>query len=377
MNQTMNADIELTNASCLSMTGNFSGASPALSRHTIMWKAFGIFLLALAQLTFGAPEAHAATISCSSQSGLNFAPMLDTSGFGRDAAIGGNTPNYSTPVTFNCQGDPNADRDIFLDFQASPATLAPGYTDVFATNISSVGVRYTISNGAGTSCNSLPVTVTTGTRTVTCHQVQQAASPGQTYTLTVSAQFVKLANGIVGQLTTIPVLSLTNRINNQGGSTLWGNVFTGSASGAFSTLTCSVTTPSVVVPVSSANINRLTSIGSTDGTGSVNIGLNCNAGVKAYMTLTDATTPSNTSNTLTLASDSVATGVGFQLLYNDNPVSFGPDSAVAGNLNQFSVMASPAAGGPVNIPFTARFIRTGTVTPGLATANATFTMSYQ
>ena len=98
---------------------------------------------------------------------------------------------------------------------------------------------------------------------------------------------------------------------------------------------------------------------------------------RTCMTLTDATTPSNTTNTLTLASDSVATGVGFQLLYNGNPVSFGPDSAAAGNLNQFSVMASPATGGPVNIPFTARFIRTGTVTPGLATANATFTMSYQ
>jgi type 1 fimbria pilin len=81
--------------------------------------------------------------------------------------------------------------------------------------------------------------------------------------------------------------------------------------------------------------------------------------------------------TLTLAADSTATGIAYQGLYNNNPISFGPDSSVAGNPGQFGVTASPTTGGPVFIPLGARYIRTGTIQPGTVKGLATFTMSYQ
>ncbi|CAE6738120.1 fimbrial protein [Paraburkholderia domus] len=377
MNQILNGSFRRANAKRLNGVAECPTMSSSVSGHTAIWKVICVMLFTLMQLTFGAPKAHAATISCSLQSALNFAPALNTSGFGRDATVGGTTPNYSTPVNFHCDGDPGADRDIYVWFQVSSATLVSGYTDLFKTNIDSVGVRYTISNGTGTSCNSVPVNVFNGKVQVVCHQLHQAASPGQNYSLIVSAQFVKLSSGAVGPLTTIPTLAVSNGVNNQGGSTTWGNVFTGSVNGSFSTLTCSVTTSSVAVSMSQANTNRMPAIGSTDRPTPFNIGLNCDPGVKAFMTLTDATVPSNTSNTLSLGTESTAKGLGYQILYNDNPVSFGLDSAIAGNQNQFSVMASPAAGGRVNVPLTARFIRTGAMEPGTVIAKATFTMSYQ
>lgn len=377
MNQTLSSYPELHGAALLNLRAKFREMLAILHRRKMMWKAFGILLFVLGQLTFGASGAHALSVSCSLTSSLNFSPVLDTSGFGRDSVAGATTPKYSTPVNFSCNGDPNADRDIFLWFQISSANLVSGYTDLFQTDNPNVGVRYSVSNGAATSCNGTPTTVSTGRLQIVCHQQIQPASPGQNYSLIVSAQFVKLANTVAGPLTTIPSLSVTNGINNQSGNFAWGNVFTGAASGSFSTLTCSVTTPSIVVAVSQANTSRLASIGSTDGAAAFNIGLNCNPGVKASMTLTDATTPSNTSNTLSLGTGSTATGIGYQVLYNGNLISFGPDSALAGNLNQFSVMTSPAAGGPVTVPLTARFIRTGTMVPGTAIGKATFTMSYQ
>ena len=49
------------------------------------------------------------------------------------------------------------------------------------------------------------------------------------------------------------------------------------------------------------------------------------------MTLTDATTPSNTTDLLSLKPSSTAAGVKLRILKsNSNPVFFGPDSAVAG-----------------------------------------------
>ncbi|MGF6898821.1 fimbrial protein [Paraburkholderia sp. GAS348] len=377
MNQTLNSNTGLRNSAFFSMQINFTKALTIPSRRKIMWKVFGVFFLALVQLTFGASRVHAATVSCSLTSTLNFAPVLDTSGFGRDSIVGGTTPNYSTPVNFLCSGDPNADRDIYLWFQVSSATLVSGYTDLFKTDNPGVGVRYTISNGADTSCQTLPTTLSTSKKQVVCHQFSQPVSPGRNYSVIVSAQFVKLANAVVGAVTTIPSLSVTNGINNQSGNFEWGNVFTGAASGSFSTLTCSVTTPSIPVTMRQANTNRLPSVGSTDGTTSFNIGLNCDPGINVAITLTDATTPSNTGNTLSLAPDSTASGVGYQIVYNGSPVSFGPDSAARGTLHQFSVMASPAAGGPMSIPLTAQFIRTGTVNPGTVKGLATFTMSYQ
>jgi type 1 fimbria pilin len=70
---------------------------------------------------------------------------------------------------------------------------------------------------------------------------------------------------------------------------------------------------------------RLPQVGSTDGETSLNIGLNCDPGVKVYTTLTDVSTPTNQTTILSLSPDSTAQGIGYQILFGGTPVTFGPD----------------------------------------------------
>lgn len=141
--------------------------------------------------------------------------------------------------------------------------------------------------------------------------------------------------------------------------------------------TCSVTTPSLTVKMPTAKSTALPSVGSTTGDTSFNIGLSCNQGVNIYTTLADATNPSNRGNQLSLTPGSTAKGVAYQIVSNNNGalMSYGADSATSGNQNQAPIAYT--TGGNVSLPFTLRYVRTGTVTGGSANATATFTMSYQ
>ncbi len=346
-----------------------------LRRDISVWRRL-LRLLFLVVSLFGAGTAHA-LISCNSTAVPNYAPVLNTVAFPRDAPMGSATPQYSTTLSFHCQGDPGAERDIHAVFAASPATLVSGYTDVFTTNVSGIGVRYTIANASGTSCRSLPITVPTGTRDVICHQLVGATTPGFNYSLSVSAQFIKTGDSMAGTLTTIPALSVTNLINNQSGSTLWGNVFSGVATGIFARTACTVTTTALQVAMAQARSTDFPALGSTTANTPLGLELVCDAGVKVAVTLSDVTAPSNRSTTLSLTSDSTAQGIGYQVLYAGSPVSYGPDSPVAGNVSQFMVTPGPTSGGPVSVALAVRYVRTGAVSPGTANAKATFTMSYQ
>jgi len=139
--------------------------------------------------------------------------------------------------------------------------------------------------------------------------------------------------------------------------------------------TCTVTTPNVSVPLPTVLASALSTSGASTGNTGFNIGLQCNTGANVYITLTDATTPGNRSNLLTLTSDSTARGVGIRIRRSDTtPVSFGADSSAAGNTNQWRVGESSGA---TNIPMTAEYVANGAVTPGTVLGSATFTMSYQ
>jgi type 1 fimbria pilin len=142
-----------------------------------------------------------------------------------------------------------------------------------------------------------------------------------------------------------------------------------------SPVTCSVTTPSVSVTLPTVSTTSLSSLGQTSGNTRFNIGLSCQSGANVYVTLTDATTPGNTTSLLSLNPSSTAGGVKLRVLKNDgNPVSFGPDSAAAGNTNQWLVGSSASTS---NIPLIVQYYRTGNLTAGTVNAVATFTMSYQ
>ncbi|AMM14450.1 hypothetical protein AX768_10405 [Burkholderia sp. PAMC 28687] len=140
--------------------------------------------------------------------------------------------------------------------------------------------------------------------------------------------------------------------------------------------TCTVTTPSINVDMPRAHTRDLPTVNSTYGDTTFNMGLNCAAGIKVAMTITDASQPNNTSTTLSLGHDSTASGVGYQIVNGGVPIAFGQDSAVTGTANQF-VIVPLSVSGAYSIPLVGRYVRTGTMVPGSAKAYATFTMSYQ
>ncbi|ASV38831.1 hypothetical protein CI807_22350 [Pseudomonas sp. NS1(2017)] len=140
--------------------------------------------------------------------------------------------------------------------------------------------------------------------------------------------------------------------------------------------TCEITNPNVNISMPIASTSDFHSVGSTFGRVPFTIGLNCSAAVKLNVTFTDSINRGNNSDILSLAPGSNAKGIGYRIRYNSSPVLYGPDSSVAGNVNQISVGAV-TGGGALSVPFTIEYVSTGDVQAGSADAMATFTMSYQ
>ncbi|MBU9445982.1 fimbrial protein [Burkholderia multivorans] len=138
---------------------------------------------------------------------------------------------------------------------------------------------------------------------------------------------------------------------------------------------CRATFPDTPVQLDSVQTSRLPTPGSTAGDRPFNVGLSCSSGTNVYVTLTDLSNPGNTSDQLTLAPGSTASGVRLRLLRPGGvPVSFGPDSSSAGNLNQWYLGPS---GSTTGISLTAQYISTGQVKAGSVKGLASFTLSYQ
>ncbi|WP_175715551.1 fimbrial protein [Burkholderia ambifaria] len=145
--------------------------------------------------------------------------------------------------------------------------------------------------------------------------------------------------------------------------------------------TCAAAAQTQNVELGSIPAKKFTGIGTVSELKPFAINLICSGGdenvdAKLYVTLTDNTNPSNTSNTLSLTSDSQAKGVGIQVFKDSMQLGFGPDSAAVGNKNQW--YAGTTGNGFFSIPLQARFVQTSqTVTPGPAKGRMTFTISYQ
>ncbi len=149
------------------------------------------------------------------------------------------------------------------------------------------------------------------------------------------------------------------------------------------TPTCSATMPTIEVDMGKVAVSSFGgAVGSYGGNPTdFNIDLLCDGGestsyTNLHMTLTDATDPGNTSDQLNLTPDSTAEGVKLRIFNGSEAVSFGPDSDVTGNLNQWSV--GQVQNGPVSIPLSVRYVKTDPVVrPGSVQATATFTLNYQ
>jgi type 1 fimbria pilin len=140
-------------------------------------------------------------------------------------------------------------------------------------------------------------------------------------------------------------------------------------------LACSITTPSMVFPIGDV---LSSSFGTTTGPvlsgaqNTQNMGLNCLTGANINVTLNGTQNPDipGDSSILSLTgqgSNSVAKGVGIQLLYNGSPL-----------LLNTRILLKTSSGGQEMLPLTARYYQTkNQVTTGDASTTATLQLTYQ
>jgi type 1 fimbria pilin len=313
------------------------------------------------------------------------------------APVMGQTVNYSpATLSFSPSGPYSVPRDAAVGSQiarAQTTATASGITcalvetamvngsevsagsGVYQTSVSGIGVTFYVVNGA-----SQTLVTSTGYTSGTLGAPGNGSLPGIQANLVVTGPVVSGYS-----LTSLPSVTVTFTPT---GSCSWstgiGNTLTTSASNsAVVPITCTVTTPSVSVNLPVVSLTSLGAVGKTAGDTTFPIGLNCAAGANVYITLTDATTPTNATSLLTLDSSSTAQGIKLRILNGSGTVDFGPDSAAPGTTNQWFLGSSSSVNG---IPLTVQYYRDdtnpagtapATLTAGSVRALATFTMSYQ
>jgi len=132
---------------------------------------------------------------------------------------------------------------------------------------------------------------------------------------------------------------------------------------------CTVTTTSIPVPLGDKMTSEFTGVGYTSKNTSFSIPLNCSANTRVKVTIDGTADPSGVKGVIALspsASETVAKGVGVQILYNNAPITLGS-----------LITVGTAGNGAYNIPLIGRYYQTAAkVIGGKANATATFTMTY-
>ncbi|QIX98036.1 fimbrial protein [Cedecea sp. FDAARGOS_727] len=144
-------------------------------------------------------------------------------------------------------------------------------------------------------------------------------------------------------------------------------------SGVIQTVACSVSNSNISVTMGKAKNTDFGTPGSTSGDADFAIDLNCDASTHINLTLAPgnagaADAAKGILNIDNSGAGKTASGVGVQVMYNNAPLA----------LNSRIAVATTAADGTYAIPLKARYYQTQpAVTPGIANANATFTLTYQ
>lgn len=272
---------------------------------------------------------------------------------------------------------------IRYSYKMTSATnpLVPGSSDIIQTGIPGIGLRMWASADVS---GGRPVAMTPWPGT---YENYSTTPIGITIGPLPSMRAQLIVTGPISAGTTnfpasdpnhpIGFIDVSGRGMNTVSTAGWGNMYI-SNSVTVTAASCTINAPNNrAVNLAPVAANSFSAVGATAGSGSFTLSLNCMSGTKVYMTVTDSTNPGNTSNVLSLAAGSTATGVGYQLSHPNGVVSYGPDSNVAGNTNQFWVADVGGTNSTVNIPFSVKYVRTGTVGPGTANAVATYNVSYQ
>src|SRR5580704_19041129 len=320
-------------------------------------------------LLMGGAPAIAQTVSFSPAT-LSFSPAGPYS-VPRDAAVGSQVAralSAASATGISC---------ALIETATVNGTEVSAGSGVYQTSVSGIGVSfYVVNGGSQTLITSTGGGYTSGT----------IGAPGNGALPGVQANLIVTGPVVSGySLTSLPSVTVTFTPT---GSCSWttgiaNTLATSASNSAVVPITCTVTTPSVSVNLPTVSLAALSSVGSTAGDTPFPIGLNCASGANVYITLSDATTPANTSALLTLAPNSTAQGIKLRVLNSVGPVAFGPDSAAPGTTHQWLLGASNSING---VPLTVQYYRddtnpsgtaSATLSAGSVHAQATFTMSYQ
>jgi type 1 fimbria pilin len=338
-------------------------------RRAIRWWQSLLTLGVIGLLLMTGPPADAQTVNYSPAI-LAFSPAGPYS-VPRDAAVGSQVARAM--ATASASGITCA---LIQTATVNGTEISAG-SGIYQTSVSGIGVSFYIVNGASQ---------TLITSTVGGYTSGTISAPGNGMLPGVQANLVVTGPVVSGySLSSLPSVTVTFTPT---GSCSWGtgiaNTLTTSASNsAVVPITCVVTTPTVSVNLPVVALSALGAVGKTAGDTSFPIGLSCAAGANVYITLSDATTPTNTTSLLTLDSNSTAQGIKLRILNSTGAVDFGPDSAAAGTTHQWFLGTSSSING---IPLTVQYYRDDTnpsgtgsavLSAGSVHAQATFTMSYQ
>lgn len=256
----------------------------------------------------------------------------------------------------------------------SNATIEQSY-GYLLNNGERAGVAYRVLRSGGTAVN------LTGNRVVTSSPNGQYWGLREQDGRDFYAEMVLLKTGELikpGTIFSAGQKLVSSVVSVNGGDTL--NAATLSTTGAVTIVpqTCQMTAPSSV-SLGNHRSTSFTGVGSLSSATAFNVNIDCTGATTAvYMTMSDPTDNSNTSDRLRLTANSTAKGVAVQIVRNGSPVGLGPDSGLPGTTNQFKLFDANASTPRYTATFQARYIQTEqTVMPGTANSVATFAMSYQ
>ncbi|UJD79347.1 hypothetical protein FS595_06410 [Serratia rubidaea] len=236
--------------------------------------------------------------------------------------------------------------ETFTTSFVNGGTPVPGISNVYSTNIDGIGIRVT--HGYGSTAQ---------------HYVPSTPSiDGNRFHVdSIYVELIKTANNIKAG-------TLSGRVAQFVATRDYATFV--SVDATIMANTCTLTTPTINVPMGTVRNTEFSGIGSVTSNKPFDISLDCDANANVNITFDATSDPSGADGVMALnsiAPGGTASGVGIQLLHNNTPVKFGTLLPVANTV----------VSGPITIPLVARYYQTASaITAGQANGTATFTMTY-